>query len=208
VIIGYRTSEAEAERLTDEIAQQGGNARAVHIDVALLSSVEGAFLSIDRTEGRFDLLINNVGNYNPQPIDALEPEHWDATIQSNLSGGFYCCFHALKRLRHGGQIINIGMAGLHGCGADTTGLDYHVSKSAMLVVTRSLAKAYASRGVRVNMVSPGMLTNSIDFPKDVAAWVPIGRGGELDDVGQAVSFILDASYVTGVNIDVAGGYRL
>jgi len=208
VVIGYRTSGTEAERLALEIAERGGAARAAPVDVAVLHSVEALFGTIDENEGRFDLLINNVGNYNPQPVTALEPAHWDATIQSNLSGAFYCCHHALKRLGRGGQIINIGMSGLHGCGADTTGLDYHVSKSGLLVVTRSLAKTYAAQGIRVNMVSPGMLTNSIDFPDDVGAYVPMGRGGELDDVGQAVLYLLEASYVTGVNIDVAGGYRL
>lgn len=208
VVVGYRSSVAEAQNLVAEIEGRGGTARATQIDVADAQDVAKAFGSIDENEGRFDLLINNVGNYNPQPIDALEPAHWDATIQSNLSGGFYCCFQALKRFRRGGLIINIGNAGLHGYGADTTGLDYHVSKAAMLVVTRSLAKAYAARGIRVNMVSPGMLTNSIDYPDDIAEWVPLGRGGELDDVGQAVRFVIEASYVTGVNIDVAGGYRL
>jgi NAD(P)-dependent dehydrogenase (short-subunit alcohol dehydrogenase family) len=208
VVIGYLTSKSEAERLVVEITEHGGAARAVQIDVAVLRSVEEAFGSIDENEGRLDLLINNVGNYNPQPISDLEPAHWDSTLQSNLSGGFYCCYHALKRLGRGGQIINIGNAGLHGYGADTTGLDYHVSKSGMLILTRSLAKAYAKRGIRVNMVSPGMLTNSIDYPDDIEEWVPLGRGGELEDIGQAVNYLLEASYVTGVNIDVAGGYRL
>jgi 3-oxoacyl-[acyl-carrier protein] reductase len=208
VVIGYRSSETDAARLAAEIVQTGGEARAAHVDIAILQSVEELFRTIDESEGRLDVLINNVGNYNPQPLEVLEPAHWDATIQTNLSGGFYCCFHALKRLGRGGQIINIGNAGLSGYAADLTGLDYHVSKSGMLVVTRSLAKAYAAQGIRINMVSPGMLNNSIDFPDDVAAWIPMGRGGELDDVGQAVRYLLKASYVTGVNIDVAGGYRL
>lgn len=208
VVIGYHSSHAEAESLAKEIAQRGGKARAAQIDVSSLPSVEALFSSIDDNEGRLDLLTNNVGNYNPQPIEDLEPEHWDATLQSNLSGGFYCCYHALKRLARGGQIINIGNAGLHGYAADITGLDYHVGKAGMLVVTRSLAKTYAAQGIRVNMVSPGMLTNSIDYPDDIADWVPIGRGGELEDIGQAVRYLLEANYVTGVNIDIAGGYRL
>jgi NAD(P)-dependent dehydrogenase (short-subunit alcohol dehydrogenase family) len=60
------------------------------------------------------------------------------------------------------------------------------------------------------MVSPGQLENSVDLPPpdELARWVPIGRSGTLDDISQAVHYLLDASYVTGVNIDVAGGYRL
>jgi NAD(P)-dependent dehydrogenase (short-subunit alcohol dehydrogenase family) len=60
------------------------------------------------------------------------------------------------------------------------------------------------------MVSPGQLDNSIDLPspEEIGRWVPLGRPGSLDDIEQAVRYLLDAQYVTGVNIDVAGGYRL
>ncbi len=208
LVICYRTSEAEAATLQDAIRESGGDARPAQVDVGVETSVAELFESIDAHEGRLDLLINNVGNYNPQPVEDLVPAHWDATLQANLSGAFYCCHHALQRLGSGGQIINIGNAGVEHLPADVVGLDYHVSKTGLLVVTRSLARVYASRGIRVNMVSPGMLVNSIDFPDDVEAWVPLGRGGDLEDIAQAVGYLLDADYVTGVNIDVAGGYRL
>ena len=60
------------------------------------------------------------------------------------------------------------------------------------------------------MVSPGQLDNSVDLPppEEIGRWVPLGRSGTLDDIAQAVHYLLDAAYVTGVNIDVAGGYRL
>mgnify|MGYP003502549581 CR=1 FL=1 len=74
----------------------------------------------------------------------------------------------------------------------------------------ALAAAYAPRQIRVNMVSPGQLENSVDLPPpdEISQWVPIGRSGTLDDIAQAVHYLLDAGYVTGQNIDVAGGYRL
>ena len=67
-----------------------------------------------------------------------------------------------------------------------------------------------ARGIRVNMVSPGQLDNSVDLPApdEIGQWVPLGRAGTLDDIAQAVHYLLDAGYVTGVNLDVAGGYRL
>jgi NAD(P)-dependent dehydrogenase (short-subunit alcohol dehydrogenase family) len=90
------------------------------------------------------------------------------------------------------------------------GVDYYVSKTGLLTLTRSLAAAYAERGIRVNMVSPGQLENSIDLPspEEIGRWVPLGRAGSLEDISQAVGYVLDAPYVTGVNLDVAGGYRL
>ncbi len=208
LVIGYRTSAADAATLRDAIESGGGEARPARVDVASEPSVAALFESVDAHEGRLDLLINNVGNYNPQPVEQLVPAHWDATLQANLSGAFYCCHHALARFGASGQIINIGNAGVEHLPADVLGVDYHVSKTGLLVLTRSLARAYAGRGVRVNMVSPGMLVNSIDFPDDIENWVPMGRGGALEEIAQAVGYLLDAGYVTGVNIDVAGGYRL
>lgn len=208
LVICYRTSGEDAASLQATIRDGGGDARPMRVDVGSEASVAALFESIDAHEGRLDLLINNVGNYNPQPVEDLVPTHWDATLKTNLSGTYYCCHHALSRLGDGGQIINIGNAGVERLPADVVGLDYHVSKTGVLVLTRSLARTYAARGIRVNMVSPGMLVNSIDFPDDIDAWVPMGRGGTLEDIAQAVEYLLDASYVTGVNIDVAGGYRL
>ena len=210
VVVLYRGSDAEAASLVEEIQAHGGIARARVLDVAVEAQVRVVFEDITAREGHVDLLVNNVGNYNPQHITRLDPSVWDATLASNLSGAYYCCFHALAVMRDGGNIINIGMAGLEGIRANEYGADYYVSKTGLLVLTRSLAAAYAARRIRVNMVSPGQLENSIDLPppEEIGRWVPLGRAGTLEDIAHAVEFLLDASYVTGANIDVAGGYRL
>lgn len=210
VVVVYRSSSAEARALAQEITAAGGRARALELDVADKHAVAGAFAGIASAEGRVDLLVNNVGNYNPQDVTKLDPDVWDATIATNLSGAYYCCYRALALMPAGGSIVNIGMAGLEGIRANARGTDYYVSKTGLLVLTRALATAYAARGIRVNMVSPGQLDNSVDLPPpdEIGRWVPLGRSGTLDDIVQAVDYLLDATYVTGVNIDVAGGYRL
>ena len=210
VVILYRSSEEAARALAQQIAATGRGARARAVDVGVEPQVADAFTEIARIEGRVDLLVNNVGNYNPQDITHLNPEVWDATLATNLSGAYYCCFHALTLMRAEGNIINIGMAGLEGIRANVRGADYYVSKTGLLSLTRSLAVAYAGRNIRVNMVSPGQLDNSVDLPPpdQIGLTVPLGRAGELHDVAQAVEYLLDARYVTGANIDVAGGYRL
>jgi NAD(P)-dependent dehydrogenase (short-subunit alcohol dehydrogenase family) len=202
----YRSSSSDARALVES----GGAARAMMVDIGVHAEVERAFENIAATEGRVDLLVNNVGNYNPQDVTLLEPAQWDATIAANLSGAYYCCFHAIKLMPEGSQIISIGMAGLEGIRANRRGTDYYVSKTGLLVLTRALASGYASRKIRVNMVSPGQLENSIDLPPPdkLGTIVPLGRAGTLDDISDAVEYLLDAGYVTGANIDVAGGYRL
>jgi 3-oxoacyl-[acyl-carrier protein] reductase len=210
LVILYKTSEADAQSLVRDLAEAGAGARARAVDVGVESQVAAVFADLSREPGRVDLLINNVGNYNPQHVTELTPAVWDATIAANLSGAYYCCHHALGLMKHGGNIINIGMAGLEGIRANVHGTDYYVSKTGLLVLTRALASAYAAQGVRVNMVSPGQLENSIDLPSpsEIGRLVPLGRAGRLDDIAQAVAYLLDATYVTGVNIDVSGGYRL
>lgn len=220
LVVLYRTSEQDARSLVREIETAGRRARALSADIGIERDVAAVFDDVAAAEGRVDLLVNNVGNYNPQPVTRLDPAGWDATLAANLSGAFYCCHHALRRrwidgshpalMPEGGNIISIGMAGLEGIRANVHGADYYVSKTGLLVLTRALAKAHAGRRIRVNMVSPGQLENSVDLPPPdaIGKWVPLGRAGKLDDVAQAVEYLLDASYVTGVNIDVSGGYRL
>jgi len=210
IVIFYRSSEEAARDLEQQITATGRRARAREVDVGVAAQVAGAFAELARMEGRVDLLVNNVGNYNPQHITDLNPEVWDATLATNLSGAYYCCYHALPLMAAEGNIINIGMAGLEGIRANVRGADYYVSKTGLLSLTRSLAVAYAERNIRVNMVSPGQLDNSIDLPPpdEIGRSVPLGRAGELPEVAHAVEYLLDAKYGTGVNIDVAGGYRL
>ena len=210
IVCLYRTSDADALALVDQVATAGGRARALRVDVSSQAEVAAAFSDIGAHEGRVDLLVNNVGNYNPQDVTALDPSVWDATIGANLSGAYYCCYQALRLMPDGGQIVSIGMAGLEGIRANRRGADYYVSKTGLLVLTRALAAGYADRRIRVNMISPGQLENSIDLPapEQMGRTVPLGRAGTLEDVAQALHYLLDAGYVTGMNIDVSGGYRL
>lgn len=210
VIIVYRRSEDAASSVVSQLQQDGCAARAIQADIGRREDVARLFADIREREGRVDVLINNVGNYTPQDVTALDPDVWDATIAANLSGAFYCCHSALPLMPDGGQIISIGMAGLEGMRANRVGADYYVSKTGLLVLTRALAAGYADRHVRVNMVSPGHLDNSIDLPSPdtLPHAIPLGRAGSLRDISQAVEYLLDAPYVTGVNLDVAGGYRL
>ena len=210
VVILYRDSEADARSLEQQIVDTGRRARTLAVDVGAETQVAAVFADIAAHEGRVDLLVNNVGNYNPQHVTKLDPAVWDATLSTNLSGAYYCCYHAIALMRDGGSIVNIGMAGLEGIRANVRGTDYFVSKTGLLVLTRALAAAYAKQDIRVNMVSPGQLDNSVDLPppEEIGRSVPLGRAGALADISQAVEYLLDATYVTGVNIDVAGGYRL
>jgi len=208
VVINFRASERAAADAVAGIQARGGAARALQADIADKASVAEMFASVADVEGRLDLLVNNVGNYDPQPLRHVTPEAWDDCMAANLSGAFYCCYHARPLLeRAGGQIVNIGYAGVDALVANAAATPYQVTKTGLLVLTKSLAVSMAPH-VRVNMISPGQLDNSIDLPSDIPGTIPLQRAGHLEDVAQTLAFLLDADYVTGTNIDVAGGYRL
>lgn len=209
VVINYRSSEAAASLLVDDIGRDGGYARAVRADVGDKVDVASMFASVEQVEGRLDLLVNNVGVYEPKPLPQVTPEDWDHHIQANLSGAYYCCYSALPLLQQTqGSIVNIGYAGVDVLNANPNATAYEVSKVGLLVLTKAIAASYGPHGVRANMLSPGHLANSIDLPDDLDAEIPMRRAGTLEDMAQALRYVIGADYVTGQNIDVAGGYRL
>ena len=208
ILVNYLSSEAEAKALAAEIAASGATAWTRRADVGLADEVAALFGAADATGRELGLVINNVGIYNQVPLRQIGDDQWERTIAVNLNGAFHVCRQALRRLRHSGQIINIGVAGNQLNQVEGFATYYYASKAALLQLTRSLAAEYAADGVRLNIVSPGQLANSIGEVGGAPGQVPIGRDGSFEDVFQAVEYLLKADYVTGANIEVGGGYWL
>ena len=212
ILVNYLSSEATAARLAAGLGELGAAAWTHRADVSQAGEVAALFDAADditNSGGRqLGLVINNVGIYHPVALREIDGEQWERTIATNLNGAFHVCRQALGRLRAGGQIINIGVAGNQLNQAEGSATDYYISKAALLQLTRALAAEYAPDGVRLNMVSPGQLSNSIGELGGAPGRVPLGRDGSFEDVWQAIDYLLGADYVTGANIEVAGGYRL
>jgi NAD(P)-dependent dehydrogenase (short-subunit alcohol dehydrogenase family) len=211
VFIHYRSSRAEALAVLESIRREAED-RALGVlqaDIADSTEVAQMFSSLREMAGRLDLLINNVGQYERRSILEVTPEAWKEIIDVNLNGTFSMCHHALPLLKATrGHIINLGDAGLEHQLGDPDVTAYRVSKHGIRVLTRSLALALGPSGVRVNMVSPAHLANSVWQPEGIAKVTPLGRLGAPLDVARACEFLIDSPFVTGVDIDVAGGYRL
>lgn len=167
--------------------------------------------------GRLDVLVNNAG-VNPLRVwDDIDLESWKRTIEVNLTGVFVCCKAVLDLMREQrkGNIVNIAsVAAFIGRG----NADYIVSKSALLGLTRSLARPYGRYGIRANCVSPGFhntetrrarQTSSESADEFIKA-VPLGYLAVADSIGKAALFLAtdDAYYVTGHNLVVDGGLTL
>jgi len=206
----YHSSADGAEAVCREIRARGGRAQSFRADLRreagaleLAEWVEAAF-------GGLELLVNNAGLYQPRRGLELSEAEWFEGLDSTVSQVFFTTRALLPLLRQSGQgrIVNIGDSSCDRPGARDLAWSYHIGKTGVWMLTRSLAATEAPHGVAVNMVSPGFLENSLDLPP--AEEIPAGRFGSFDDVHSALRYLaLEApAYLSGSNLVVSGGWNL
>ena len=158
--------------------------------------------------GQIDLLVNNVGNYETGYIDEYSLEAWKEMFASNTDSVFYMTKYLLPELRKTkGKIINLGFCGLEKLSAPPNHFAYQAAKTAVLVLTKSIAKEEAQNGVTANIISPGSMENTVEDSSCLKR-VPMNRLGTLDELCQIVKLIIENDYLTGQNIEIAGGRAL
>lgn len=210
VVIHYHRSQAEAQALRLECQQLGVKCEIIQGD---FSSVESTLDFTRRYIKQFpdtQHLINNVGNYLIKSALNTTVDEWTALFQTNLTTPFILIRQFVPSLiRLQGAIINIGTSGIIFPRANTDSTAYSLTKGALWTLTRSLAKELALHQVRVNMVSPGYLDIAVDLPENPES-LPMKRPATCAEVGRVITFLLDrdSSYITGQNIEVAGGVGL
>lgn len=165
--------------------------------------------------GRLDVLVNNAGATGPVGVDAIDEAQWDALQAVNLRAAFFCARAAgaaMDRAGIAGSIVNVGsVAGQIGGAA--TGPAYVAAKAGMIGVTRSLARHYAPRGIRVNCVAPADIETDMiahwtpELRQRLVAMTPLGRFGHADEVAEAAFFLATpaSSYLTGHTLNLNGG---
>lgn len=205
--VHYLHSRKEALEVKREAESFGVKSEIFRADVTDDKQCRKLVYAFVKKFGSIDFLVNNVGSFIRKPLDQFEPGEWREMIDSNLNSAYYCSKYALEfmRVRKSGGIINIGSAGAERVQANVTTTAYYAAKTGVLLLTKTMALMEALNGIRVNAISPGILVNSV-----VKHPVPIGNYGRLEDVTNAMLFLLSekARHVTGANLEVAGGYRL
>lgn len=210
VMVHYRRSRDEAEAVAAAARGFGAHAAALPADVTVEAEARGLVDATHSLFGRLDVLVNNVGNYHHGPLADLSAEVWHEMIASNLNSTFYTCQRAVPYLRHspgGGRIVNIGYAGSELLKARPGIVAYGIAKTGVILYSKALAVAEAAAGLTVNVVSPGVIENSVSSP---LREIPMDRLGRLDEVVAAVRYFLSppAAYVTGTTLEVAGGWNV
>ncbi|WP_436347148.1 SDR family NAD(P)-dependent oxidoreductase [Natronorubrum sp. FCH18a] len=203
---------------TDEqIKADGGRAIYVETDVTDLESVRTAVNAAVEEFGSLDAVVNNAGRAKSYAITDTDAHNWQATIELNLTGVYHGCLAAVDRMLDdsGGAIVNIGS--VFGVVGAPNSASYSASKGAVLALTRQIARDYADSDIRVNAVSPGFIDTpmlrrdthdgTIEFAE---GQTPMGRVGDPKEIADAVIYLIGdgASFVTGQNLIVDGGYSM
>jgi NAD(P)-dependent dehydrogenase (short-subunit alcohol dehydrogenase family) len=219
VCVNYRRDAQGAEAVVERITSEGGVAVAIQADVSIEGDVARLFRVCDDRFGPVRALVNNVGVLEPQKrLDEMDAARVIRVLTTNVVGTFLCCREAVRRMstRYGGQggaIVNVSSAAAR-IGSPGEYTDYAASKGAIDTLTVGLAKEVAGEAIRVNAVRPGPIETSIhasggepDRVRRVAAFVPMGRGGQPEEIAPGILWLLsdEASYTTGAILDVSGG---
>lgn len=213
VAVGYRTSDTDAKETLDAIQAAGGAGGIVKLDILDEASVTEAFREVGETLGPVTGLVNNAGYSRDGLMLKYSMEEFDRTMNTNVRGTYLCSQAALRSMLRArwGRIVNMSSAvALHGNPGQTA---YAASKSALIGITRSLAREVGGKGVTVNAICPGLLDTEMTshLTEQARAYyvdqTPLRRAAHLEEVAAVVRFLMsdDASYVNGVTIPVDGG---
>ncbi len=213
VVINYVGNEQAAGEALELVTKSGGKAELARFDVSDPDAVDKAVTEIVKRHGRLDILVNNAGVAIDQLLLRIKPEEIERSLAINVSGALYCSKAAIRPMMkaRSGRIINLSSvvaeAGNPGQAV------YSATKAALIGLTKTLAREYASRGVTVNAVAPGYIETDMTagLPAEaraaIVAQTPMGRVGSPAEVAAAVLFLCseEAGYVTGQVVRVNGG---
>ena len=215
IALCFRKSQEDAQTAVTAVEASGGAALALPCDVSTPQACAELYEHVFAWRGHIDALIHCAGPFRRIDLLSETPEGWREMFASNLDSLFY-----LSRLvtpgmieKRWGRILGFSMANADRLMAQTQITAHYLAKVALLGLVRSLAKALAPSGITANAISPGFIdSGSVDMAelKQMAKNIPAGDVGTVDDVVAAALYLLsdEASYVTGANLQVSGGWGI
>jgi NAD(P)-dependent dehydrogenase (short-subunit alcohol dehydrogenase family) len=209
--------ETDGRQTADKITAGGGQARFVKLDVTSETNWQSTVEAAVSAFGKLDVLVNNAGISGTFDPDMLSTTAWDKLMDVNAKGVFLGMKTGIAAMQKtgGGSIINISsISGF--VGQSAVHMAYNASKGAVRIMTKTAAVQYAKDGIRVNSVHPGFLppmrtskgSADPEWRAKMLRAVPMRREGRVEEVAHAVLFLAsdEASYITGTEIVVDGGY--
>lgn len=212
VAFTYVNSETKAQELQDSIAASGGKALAIKADSASADAILSAVAQTVENFGSVDILVNNAGVLAKGPLEDFSLEDFDRTLDINVRSVFIASQAAARHMGDGGRIINIGSTNADRMPFAGGGV-YAMSKSALVGLTKGLARDLGPRGITVNNVQPGPVDTDMNPANGNAAGslialMAIGRYGHAEEIASFVAYLAgpEAGYITGASLTIDGGF--
>ncbi|MBU0975366.1 MAG: 3-oxoacyl-ACP reductase family protein [Patescibacteria group bacterium] len=213
VVVNYNSSKDEALEVVDEIKKLGTEAIAVHCDVTNEEDIKKMIIETVKIYNGIDILVNNAGQIIRPGDSNTDSDSWSKTLDINIKGVWLMIKYAITHMKNGSSIVNI--SSYVGQLGSQYVLPYEIAKAGVINLTKAYAKELAP-DIRVNSVSPGNIDTSMtrgageEFIQKTISNTPLKRLGEPSEIAKAVLFLAssDASFITGVNLDVDGGFML
>jgi 3-oxoacyl-[acyl-carrier protein] reductase len=206
--LGYREDEAAAEAARRDLAAYTENVITVKADVGTAAGAQTLTKAALEAFGGVEVLVNNVGPFVPKSLLETDAAEYEMMVQGNLGSVFQMCHAVLPTLRAQGRgvIINLGNVNAEVARGAPNAAVYHALKTAVVVLTKSLARSEGMYGIRANVVNPGMV-DTVGVGEGIVKQIPLRRLGEAEDVARAVTWLVsdEAAYVSGAVLNVNGG---
>jgi len=209
VVIHYRSSEAEARETASEVEKLGRRGIALAANLSSVLEIQQLFRQASDHFGRLDILVNNAANFLQTEFATTTEKVWSESLDTNLKAPFFCAQAAAPVLKQSRGVI-INFADIGGLLPWPGYIPHCVSKAGVIMLTKCLAKELAP-DVRVNAIAPGTITMSGDpseWEADFIRRAPLHRSGTTEDVADAVSFLVQSTFITGQVLVVDGGRTL
>ena len=210
--------DEEGEKLAKEINQSGGTAKFWHLDVTNENEVEKVYEDVVKEFGKLDASVNNAGiSGADKPTHELTEQEWDALMNVNVKGVFFCTKYAVQQMLKNGSGSIINLSSIYGLIGAGDAPPYHASKGAVRLMAKNDAILYAKNKIRVNSVHPGFILTPMveNFVKDkpgaleyLSTLHPLGHLGEPLDIAYGILYLVsdESKFVTGSELVIDGGY--
>lgn len=212
-VYGTATNEAGAQKITDQIKASGLQGKGLVLNISEAESIEALLATFKAENISPDVLVNNAGITRDNLLMRMSETEWHEVINTNLTGVFRLTKALIRPMMKArfGRIINIGS--VVGATGNPGQANYCAAKAGLEGFSRALAKEVATRGITVNIVSPGFIATDMtkDLPEDWQTYlkqmIPMQEQGKPEDIAHAVAYLAssEASYVTGQTLHVNGG---
>lgn len=209
VLLHYHDAESEALKTATEAGEMGVPVYLSQADLTDPQGIISLFAALDKIPHPLKVLVNSAATIPVSDPRNLSLQDWDTAIDLNLRAPFLCSQQAFKRMNEGGLIINVSDVGAHKTWSKYP--SYSVSKAALEALTKILARSFAP-SVRVNAIAPGLVLQSGLVPQEewdrLISRLPLKRPATIEEIVQALEFLLKNEYVTGQTLVIDGGYSL